>query len=315
MQRVEYTGPALAICEAVRSFPNPPTGDGANVEHWDVGESGAAVPMVELTIIAGAAVELAAGAMLVAEEVHNTYPEESEAVTLTNGSEIVNLAAHGFKTGDGPVRLSGTLPAQLSLTTEYWVIRVDADTFQLALSRANALAGTEVAFGTDGADVVLHWVTSVKSSVLAVSAIDATENTYTSAAHGRATGDRCQVANAGGALPTGLSADTDYFLIVVDAATLKFATTAENAAAGTAIDWSDGSGTQTVIVNDYGATEATVYLLFALINGGEALELTDDIAYREKFEHRPGVVAYHLVASLDDFVPLTSYVRGIREVD
>ena len=49
---------------------------------------------------------------------------------------------HGLDTGAGPVRVttSGTLPAGLTLETDYWVIRVDADVVKLAASLADALA-------------------------------------------------------------------------------------------------------------------------------------------------------------------------------
>jgi hypothetical protein len=53
---------------------------------------------------------------------------------------------HGFHTGTGPVRLttSGTLPAGLSLATDYWIIRVTDDVFKLAATPADAMAGTAI---------------------------------------------------------------------------------------------------------------------------------------------------------------------------
>ena len=58
----------------------------------------------------------------------------------------ITETAHGFVTGEGPVRLTsgGTLPAGLALATDYWIIRVDDDTLKFALSRGNAIAGTDV---------------------------------------------------------------------------------------------------------------------------------------------------------------------------
>lgn len=71
----------------------------------------------------------------------------------------------------------------------------------------------------------------------------------TSTAHGLQTGDGpVQVANSGGAPPGGLATSTDYFVIRVDANTLKLATSRANAFANTAIDvTSAGTGTQTII--------------------------------------------------------------------
>lgn len=76
--------------------------------------------------------------------------------------------------------------------------------------------------------------------------VDATENTITITGHGRVTGDGpVRVGLTGdGTLPAGLSASTNYFVIVVDEDTIKLATSAANAAAGTAVDIT-GTGTDT----------------------------------------------------------------------
>lgn len=60
--------------------------------------------------------------------------------------DTCTAVAHGLETGDGPVRLTTTttLPAGLALATDYWIIRITADTFKLATSLANAYAGTAV---------------------------------------------------------------------------------------------------------------------------------------------------------------------------
>lgn len=60
-------------------------------------------------------------------------------------------------------------------------------------------------------------------------------------------GNVVRVSNSGGALPTGLSAATDYYIIPVGALTYKLATTFANSMSGTAIDLTgDGSGVQTL---------------------------------------------------------------------
>lgn len=69
----------------------------------------------------------------------------------------------------------------------------------------------------------------------------------TKTAHGYLTGLKVQVSNSGGALPTGLSAATDYFVIYIDANTFYLASSLANAQAGTRIDITGaGTGTQTV---------------------------------------------------------------------
>jgi len=76
--------------------------------------------------------------------------------TAANATEIFTAVAHGFVTGDGPVQVSnagGALPAGLTAATDYWIIRVTANTFKLATSLANALAGTNLLITTDGTGV------------------------------------------------------------------------------------------------------------------------------------------------------------------
>lgn len=75
----------------------------------------------------------------------------------------------------------------------------------------------------------------------------ATTDVLTKTAHGFLTGLKVQVSNSGGALPAGLSAATDYFVIRIDANTFYLATSLVLAQAGTRIDiTTDGTGTQTV---------------------------------------------------------------------
>lgn len=70
---------------------------------------------------------------------------------IDNAADTFTFTAHGFETGR-EVRLttSDTLPAGLSVDTSYYIIRDDADTFKLASSRANAMAGTQIDITTDG---------------------------------------------------------------------------------------------------------------------------------------------------------------------
>lgn len=76
--------------------------------------------------------------------------------TAANASEIFTAVAHGLLTGDGPFNVSnsgGALPTGLAAVTDYWVIKIDADTFYLATSLANANAGTHLSISTDGTGV------------------------------------------------------------------------------------------------------------------------------------------------------------------
>lgn len=65
---------------------------------------------------------------------------------VTLGTDQITETGHGKVTGQGPYTLTttGTLPTGLALATNYWIIRVDANEFQLASSYANAIAGTQI---------------------------------------------------------------------------------------------------------------------------------------------------------------------------
>ena len=83
-----------------------------------------------------------------------TAPADDFAAThLASGAdETLTDTTHGLFTGDGPFTLttSGGLPGGLALATEYWFIRLGADTFQWAASREDALNGVPVLPTTAG---------------------------------------------------------------------------------------------------------------------------------------------------------------------
>lgn len=64
---------------------------------------------------------------------------------VATGTDRITQTAHGLATGDRLfLTTTGTLPTGLSASTEYFAIRVDADTFELATTLANAIAGTQI---------------------------------------------------------------------------------------------------------------------------------------------------------------------------
>lgn len=89
---------------------------------------------------------------------------------------------------------------------------------------------------------------------------DHTTSIFTATAHGMYVGLVVQVSNAGGALPTGLSGATNYYVTNVTANTFQLATTAANAAAGTNLTISsNGTGTQTVTPTALASATASLY--------------------------------------------------------
>lgn len=64
---------------------------------------------------------------------------------VNTSTDQVTITSHGFTTGDkGQLTSTGTLPAGLSTSTDYFIIAVDANTIKFASSLANALAGTAI---------------------------------------------------------------------------------------------------------------------------------------------------------------------------
>lgn len=186
----------------------------------------------------------------------NALVNPDDDFTADNTTEIFTAVAHGLLTGDGPFQVSnsgGALPTGLLALTDYWIIKIDADTFYLATSRANALAGTHLSISTNGTGI---------------QTISDTAETRRVVAHGLRTGDGpLRVSNAGGALPTGLVAATDYWVIRTGTYTFKLASTLALALAGTGLALTtDGTGVQTIA--DTASTKRP----------SEALTVTGDVA-------------------------------------
>ena len=120
------------------------------------------------------------------------------------------------------------------------------------LTDSNTIATTtasdsfNVKFGEAVGVLVEYTVASATVKTFADADVSVANNTVTITNHGYYTG-RKVAATSSGTLPAGLSA-TDYYIIRVDADTIKFATSFANASAGTAVDITAaaGGGTHTL---------------------------------------------------------------------
>lgn len=142
-------------------------------------------------------------------------------------------------------------------------------------------------------------------------ATHATE-TFTAASHGLRTGDGpFRVSNSGGALPTGLAADTDYWIIRVDANDFKLAETRALAFAGTPVAISaNGTGTHTL--SDTSTTTRVKFDSFGLLGdaGDGAFSVSDEgLAYTEPFRHKLGIIGYAVSATLSGANAQKIYIR------
>lgn len=137
----------------------------------------------------------------------------------------------------------------------------------------------------------------------AVESVNTTTDALTLTAHAYFSGSGPFRLTTSGTLPAGLALATDYYVIVVDANTIKLATTRDNALIGTAVDITDsGSGTHTI--EDTADTKRVYWhsmgLLGPLADG--AITLTSQKAYTERFKAHPRAEAYAISATLSSAV-------------
>lgn len=99
--------------------------------------------------------DVAAGTMTNERRVFNNAEITAATFTYTADSttDKITKTAHGLQTGDGPFTTTnsgGSLPGGLATLTSYWVVVVDANTFRVASSLANAYANTYIDITSNG---------------------------------------------------------------------------------------------------------------------------------------------------------------------
>jgi hypothetical protein len=85
-------------------------------------------------------------------------PLEFDDITISvdSATDLMTAVGHGLRTGDGPVDVESTLtlPGGLSLGVPVWVIRVTDDTFKVASTFENSMAGTSIDLTSNGTGVI-----------------------------------------------------------------------------------------------------------------------------------------------------------------
>lgn len=76
-------------------------------------------------------------------------------ITAEADDDILTKTGHPFQTGDALLLKAVTGATGLVDETAYWAIRLGANTFKLASSYANAIAGTAINITTDGTGIEL----------------------------------------------------------------------------------------------------------------------------------------------------------------
>lgn len=184
-------------------------------------------------------------------------------ITDTSGQE---WAVSVDKTGSAPVPSSAlwsAVPAARKIHVDISGATTDANVataMRAGLAGLASIGTTITVASSSGADV--PWTHVLRANVANVAvykedgsatpdsmtattttagiatAVNVTDNTIAFVAHGLTTGRDFALSIGSGSLPAGLSATT-YYAVVVDANTIKFATTRANAEAGTVVDITD----------------------------------------------------------------------------
>lgn len=181
--------------------------------------------------------------------------------TFDNTTDVITAVAHGLANGTAMFlkNFGGALPTGLSPNTLYYVVNQTVNTFQLSAT----LGGAAINFTTNGTGTNTYSTAFKVSDLRGVAPIgvgtrvvtfifDATVGGVNTATDSITvptntalqTGQPLVLSGAG--LPTGLTAGT-YYVIRVDATTIKLATSVALAQAGTAVDITAvGTGTATL---------------------------------------------------------------------
>ena len=159
-----------------------------------------------------------------------------------NPDLLTETSPAGLSTAALGLATDAELDSLASWTSSY-IGTPDSDAFPIGFCRLNT-APAQIGVNAEGSQLTTLGRTSEAESV------SLSLNTFTITTHPFATGDRVLVSSTG-TIPGGLSGAIPYFVINDSANTIKFATSAAAAEAGTEIDIQTiGSGTITVATDE-----------------------------------------------------------------
>jgi len=171
---------------------------------------------------------------------HDSASKTVEALpaSIDTGTDLVNATSHGFVNGNR-IFYTATQTADviggLSHGTNYFIVGVALNTFQLSLTQG----GAAINFTSQGGGT--HTFERVNVDILPAG-VDITLDKINAIAHGLTTGDKVLYQGTGTAIG-GLTVNTMYFVIAATADTFQLAATQ----GGVAINFtSQGTGTHTI---------------------------------------------------------------------
>ena len=166
-------------------------------------------------------------------------------VTFSNASDLVNMTAHQLLVGTELTftNVDGALPTGLVRGTKYYVISANRtnDVFQVSTTPG----GAAVNFTSDGSGS--HFVEEMG---VPVTFTNGTPDLVNLTAHGLPAGAIVEFSNVGGALPTGLSAATPYYVITANNTANSFQVSGTGTTGGTGSAFSitsTGTGTHYMV--------------------------------------------------------------------
>lgn len=259
--------------------------------------------------------------------------ESPKTFTADAGTDVITCTSHGYVDGESvKLTTTDTLPDPFAVDTEYYVIYVDANSFKLATRYAYAMAGTNInildagtgthsvyALGGGAGWYLRDDFSRCTDKTFATTDVNTSTDAITITAHGLAQ-DQLVRFTTTGTLPGGLATGTNYWVIYVDANTIKIGQTAAYAHYGTVLNiTSTGSGTHTISpyeyfivvcdtaspsVNDYNTGpngNAPKYLKLSYITGEAGYVRVNGFLYWDTTLHRgEGMFSGHRIATYDD---------------
>lgn len=169
-----------------------------------------------------------------------TLPAKAFLSTDWNAAtDQVTITAHGFLTGlRVHVGLSG---GGWDPNTDYYIIKVDANTVKIATSLANARAGTAINLASIFVDSTITPQPYGPLYNLEWDSINFASNTFSKDAHGLIDGLEVKF-KATAQYPAGILPDTSYYVTNSSENTFRLASSLANALAGTAISFTEPAG-------------------------------------------------------------------------
>lgn len=104
---------------------------------------------------------LATNGLAIDQYSYNVNQYATATITMTIAAPcVVSWTAHGLVSGDRvQFTTTGALPTGLSINTTYWITKIDANSFNVSTTKANAAAGTYIT--TTGSQSGVHTAVSI----------------------------------------------------------------------------------------------------------------------------------------------------------